>query len=174
MCDRSQEHKVVSVVLLSSVPVPTDFGHDPQYKDLLNSSTILESSLHENLTERTSDRHRSMGRTDNRPPETDINSEIGLRTIRSIETAQQWIKTYVDLTGEILVADTYTLSCRTFLYIRIQRNPRFYSKLLSQNATGHTNWQKALEEFIAVSRVGRLCRTLYANIAPLRRDRLSS
>ena len=53
---------------------------------MLNSQTILESCLHENLTERESPRLLELIVCP------DINSEIGLNTIISLKSAQDWMK----------------------------------------------------------------------------------
>ncbi|SCV68997.1 BQ2448_2017 [Microbotryum intermedium] len=59
------------------------------YELLANSRAVLESSLHKNLTEH-------------------INSEIMLRTIRSVPSALKWLHS-------------------TFLYVRISKNPSHYA-----------------------------------------------
>lgn len=81
-----------------------------KYKDLLGSKTVIESCLHENLTEH-------------------INSEIGLGTIKDIDTGQEWIRS-------------------TFLYVRIQRNPKYYAAALRHTGNIAIHWQKALDDLM--------------------------
>lgn len=55
---------------------------------MLESRMVLESCLHENLTER-EEPFVECYEVANTP---DINSEIGLRTISSLREAQDWLK----------------------------------------------------------------------------------
>ncbi|KAH8090393.1 hypothetical protein HD553DRAFT_3646 [Filobasidium floriforme] len=84
--------------------------HEQKWKDSVESKTILESRLHETLTEH-------------------INSEISLRTIRSLSDGHQWIQS-------------------SFLYVRIQQNPKHYAAALATKGEHSMNWQQALDDFV--------------------------
>lgn len=58
-----------------------------RYQQMLDSRMVLESCLHENLTER-----ELCFSSSSSADEKDINSEIGLRTITSLREAQDWLK----------------------------------------------------------------------------------
>lgn len=81
-----------------------------KYRDLINSSTTIESCLHEHLVEH-------------------INTEIGLRTITCLQEGQNWIK-------------------NSFLYVRIQQNPRHYSGILASAGSTTYRWEEALTRLV--------------------------
>lgn len=81
-----------------------------KYRDLINSSTTIESCLHEHLIEH-------------------INTEIGLKTITCLQDGQEWIK-------------------NSFLYVRIQQNPRHYSGILSSAGPAAYRWEEALTRLV--------------------------
>lgn len=81
-----------------------------KYRDLINSSTTIESYLHEHLIEH-------------------INTEIGLKTITCLQEGQEWIK-------------------NSFLYVRIQQNPRHYSGILSSAGSTSYRWEEALTRLV--------------------------
>ncbi|KZT69812.1 P-loop containing nucleoside triphosphate hydrolase protein, partial [Daedalea quercina L-15889] len=110
---------------------------EAKYKALVQGQTVLESSLHLNLSEH-------------------INSEVGLGTITDIETAKEWLH-------------------NSFLYRRIQKNPRHYAI----GKDGNQTWQQRLDDLVAQSivklqeaglvaysdeRDGQLCSTEYGDI----------
>lgn len=82
-----------------------------KYRDLINSSTTIESCLHGHLIEH-------------------INTEIGLRTITCLQEGEEWIK-------------------NSFLFIRIQQNPRHYSAILSAAGVATHQWEIALSRLVA-------------------------
>lgn len=82
-----------------------------KYRDLIDSSTTIESCLHEHLIEH-------------------INTEIGLRTITCLQEGEEWIK-------------------NSFLFIRIQQNPRYYSTILSAAGVATHQWEVALSRLVA-------------------------
>ncbi|KAJ9120862.1 hypothetical protein QFC22_002797 [Naganishia vaughanmartiniae] len=59
-----------------------------------------------------------------------INTEIGLRTITCLEEGQEWIR-------------------NSFLYVRIQQNPRHYSGILGSTGTSTQRWQETLDMLVA-------------------------
>ncbi|KAJ9105338.1 hypothetical protein QFC21_001707 [Naganishia friedmannii] len=59
-----------------------------------------------------------------------INTEIGLRTITCLEEGQEWIR-------------------NSFLYVRIQQNPRHYSGILASTGTSTQRWQETLDLLVA-------------------------
>ncbi|SGZ22278.1 BQ5605_C022g09467 [Microbotryum silenes-dioicae] len=81
------------------------------YELLANSSTVLESSLHKNLTEH-------------------INSEIILRTIRSVPSALKWLHS-------------------TFLYVRISKNPSHYALAKEPNKPADARLEEICVEAVA-------------------------
>ncbi|EAU88744.2 ATP-dependent DNA helicase MER3 [Coprinopsis cinerea okayama7 len=82
----------------------------PKYEALTQGTTVLESSLHRNLAEH-------------------INSEIGLGTITSIESAKAWLR-------------------ESFLFQRLQKNPSWYS---IDNENGDATWQERLDNVVLKS-----------------------
>jgi ATP-dependent DNA helicase HFM1/MER3 len=80
-----------------------------KYEALSHGRTLLESSLHLNLSEH-------------------INSEIGLGTICNIPSAKQWLTS-------------------SFLYQRIQQNPKHYGIGRNENQT----WQARVGEMVTDS-----------------------
>lgn len=67
-----------------------------------------------------------------------LNAEINLGTIKSSYGAIEWLR-------------------KTFLYIRIQKNPAHYASALNEKATSaDTNWERRLEEIVeaALSELG--------------------
>lgn len=81
-----------------------------RYRDLLNSSTTIESCLQDHLIEH-------------------INTEIGLRTITCLQEGEEWIR-------------------NSFLYVRIQQNPRHYSAILSAAGAANHQWASALTRLV--------------------------
>jgi ATP-dependent DNA helicase HFM1/MER3 len=81
-----------------------------RYRDLLNSSTTIESCLQDHLIEH-------------------INTEIGLRTITCLQEGEEWIR-------------------NSFLYVRIQQNPRHYSAILSAAGAANHQWESALTRLV--------------------------
>jgi ATP-dependent DNA helicase HFM1/MER3 len=73
---------------------------------LASGQTILESSLHENISEH-------------------LNSEIGLGTITSINSAKEWLKS-------------------TFLFQRVQINPNHYSLGKEDDQT----WEERVDDLV--------------------------
>ncbi|KZT52720.1 P-loop containing nucleoside triphosphate hydrolase protein [Calocera cornea HHB12733] len=86
--------------------IMTETSQEARYNALISGRTLLESSLHLNLTEH-------------------INSEIKLGTISNVESAKQWLK-------------------RSFLFQRIQKNPRHYSMGKDEKQT----WEARLDELV--------------------------
>ncbi|TFK42447.1 hypothetical protein BDQ12DRAFT_732098 [Crucibulum laeve] len=84
-----------------------------KYKALVQGNTTLESSLHANLSEH-------------------FNSEIGLGTITSIESAKEWLRS-------------------SFLFQRIRKNPDYYALGKDQNET----WQDRADD-VVMQNVARL------------------
>ena len=80
-----------------------------KYEALAQGRSILESCLHSNLSEH-------------------INSEIGLGTIRDIDSAKNWLR-------------------NSFLYQRIQQNPRHYAI----GKAGNQTWQQRVDDMVADS-----------------------
>lgn len=80
-----------------------------KYEALAQGRTLLESSLHLNLAEH-------------------INSEIGLGTIRDIQSAKDWLH-------------------NSFLFQRIQQNPRHYAI----GKAGEQTWQERVDELVTRS-----------------------
>lgn len=89
---------------------------EAKYKALVQGQTNLESCLHKNLSEH-------------------INSEIGLGTITSIESAKAWLH-------------------NSFLFQRIQRNTRHYA--IGKEST--QTWQEKIDDMVTGS-----IKTLQAN-----------
>lgn len=87
---------------------------EQRYKALTSGTTILESCLHLNLTEH-------------------LNSEVGLGTITSTESAKTWLH-------------------NSFLFQRLQRNPSHYALGKSTTQT----WQERLDDLVSDS-VKSLC-----------------
>ncbi|KAG8935054.1 Sec63 [Tulasnella sp. 417] len=87
---------------------------EQHYRALTSGTTIIESCLHLNLTEH-------------------LNSEIGLGTITSLETAKSWLH-------------------NSFLFQRLKRNPSHYALGKDQNQT----WEQRLDDLVAES-VKSLC-----------------
>ncbi|KZP01054.1 P-loop containing nucleoside triphosphate hydrolase protein [Calocera viscosa TUFC12733] len=86
--------------------IMTESSHEARYKALASGRTLLESSLHLNLTEH-------------------INSEIKLSTICSTDSAKDWLRS-------------------SFLFQRIQKNPRHYSMGKDEKQT----WDARLDELV--------------------------
>ncbi|KAI0690593.1 hypothetical protein BC835DRAFT_1407505 [Cytidiella melzeri] len=80
-----------------------------KYEALAQGRTLLESSLHLNLAEH-------------------INSEIGLNTIRDVQSAKEWLH-------------------NSFLFQRIQQNPRHYAI----GKAGDQTWQERVGEMVTES-----------------------
>ena len=80
-----------------------------KYEALAQGRTLLESSLHLNLAEH-------------------INSEIGLGTIRDVQSAKDWLH-------------------NSFLFQRIQQNPRHYAI----GKAGEQTWQERVDELVTRS-----------------------
>lgn len=80
-----------------------------KYEALAQGQTFLESSLHLNLAEH-------------------INSEIGLGTIRDVQSAKAWLH-------------------NSFLFQRIQKNPRHYAI----GKAGEQSWQERVDELVTES-----------------------
>ncbi|WOO80638.1 putative ATP-dependent DNA helicase HFM1 [Vanrija pseudolonga] len=76
-----------------------------RYQDMVHAKVLLESCLHEHLTEH-------------------LNSEIGLGTIKSLKSAQDWLR-------------------RSFLFIRIQQNHRHYQKSFAKDHA--KTWTETLD-----------------------------
>ncbi|KAG9051101.1 Sec63 [Tulasnella sp. UAMH 9824] len=87
---------------------------EQHYKALTSGTTTIESCLHLNLTEH-------------------LNSEVGLGTITSLETAKSWLH-------------------NSFLFQRLKRNPSHYALGKDQNQT----WEQRLDDLVAES-VNSLC-----------------
>ncbi|WVQ91135.1 hypothetical protein IAS59_004924 [Cryptococcus gattii] len=81
-----------------------------KYQSMLNSQTVLESCLHENLTEY-------------------INSEIGQGTIKSVSSAQEWLK-------------------NSFFHIRIQQNPKYYALSDAKDKPVEGAWEEWLDHYV--------------------------
>jgi ATP-dependent DNA helicase HFM1/MER3 len=89
---------------------------EQKYRALTQGRTILESCLHLNLAEH-------------------LNSEIGLGTIASIESAKNWLRS-------------------SFLFRRIQKNPKHYEVALGQDVrkdVGSMNWEERIGNMVASS-----------------------
>ncbi|ORX35643.1 Sec63 Brl domain-domain-containing protein [Kockovaella imperatae] len=84
-----------------------------KFRNMLNASTLLESCLHENLTEH-------------------INSEIALGTIRNLQSAQEWLKS-------------------SFLYVRIQQNPKHYALVAGRDKPQNKSWDEWLDHYVEVA-----------------------
>ncbi|KAH9928154.1 uncharacterized protein B0H18DRAFT_875089 [Fomitopsis serialis] len=110
---------------------------EAKYKALVQGQTVLESSLHLNLSEH-------------------INSEVGLGTITDLDTAKKWLH-------------------NSFLYRRIQKNPRHYAIGKDSSQT----WQQKVDDIVVQSITklqeaglvtysdqedGKLCSTEYGDI----------
>lgn len=80
-----------------------------KYRTLTQGSTTLESSLHQNLAEH-------------------INSEIGLGTISTVESAKDWLR-------------------HSFLFRRIQKNPHHYDIGKHEKQT----WEEKIDEIVMES-----------------------
>lgn len=80
-----------------------------RYKALTSGTTTIESCLNLNLTEH-------------------LNSEVGLGTITSLETAKAWLH-------------------NSFLFQRLKRNPAHYALGKGQNQT----WEQRLDDLVAES-----------------------
>lgn len=80
-----------------------------KYEALVQGRTTLESCLHTNLSEH-------------------INSEIGLGTIRDIDSAKKWLH-------------------NSFLFQRIQQNPKHYAI----GKAGDQTWQERIDEMVTES-----------------------
>ncbi|KAG8969462.1 Sec63 [Tulasnella sp. 419] len=97
----------VAVIMCSS-----DMEH--RYQTLSSGQTVIESNLHLNLTEH-------------------INSEIGLGTIRSLESAHHWLR-------------------NSFLFQRVKQNPVHYGKRIAESAEGGLSpsgsWQNRLDVLV--------------------------
>lgn len=108
-----------------------------KYKALVNGTTKLESSLHLNLDEH-------------------LNSEIGLGTIASVDSAKAWLR-------------------NSFLWRRLQKNPKHYAIGKDDNET----WQCKVDDLVmqSIKRLkmtelveyendgdGELCSTEYGDI----------
>jgi ATP-dependent DNA helicase HFM1/MER3 len=89
---------------------------EPKYQRLVQGKTILESSLHRNLSEH-------------------LNSEIGLGTISSVDSAKEWLH-------------------KSFLFQRIKKNPSHYA--LGKQDT--QSWEDRIGELVMQS-VGDLQKT---------------
>jgi ATP-dependent DNA helicase HFM1/MER3 len=84
---------------------------EEKYKALAQGRTILESCLHLNLVEH-------------------LNSEIGLGTISSFESAKTWLM-------------------RSFMFRRIQKNPEHYKTSLGENLGKHdVTWEERIGEMV--------------------------
>ena len=87
-----------------------------KYKALSQGRTVLESCLHLNLAEH-------------------LNSEIGLGTITSIDSANQWLRS-------------------SFLFRRIQKNPSHYEVALGKDSGGwkqSITWEERIREMVMLS-----------------------
>ncbi len=82
---------------------------ESKYKQLVQGRTILESSLHLNLSEH-------------------LNSEIGLGTVTSIKSATEWLR-------------------NSFLFQRVQKNPRHYSLGKEEDET----WEERVDDLVLQS-----------------------
>ncbi|KAE9393645.1 P-loop containing nucleoside triphosphate hydrolase protein [Gymnopus androsaceus JB14] len=80
-----------------------------KYRALVQGKTVVESSLHTNLSEH-------------------INSEIGLGTISNVNSAKEWLKS-------------------SFLFQRIQKNPRHYSLGKDDGQT----WEDRVDDIVMQS-----------------------
>ncbi|KIO34323.1 hypothetical protein M407DRAFT_218466 [Tulasnella calospora MUT 4182] len=90
------------------------FDKEQHYRALTSGTTTIESCLHLNLTEH-------------------LNSEVGLGTITSLETAKSWLH-------------------NSFLFQRLKRNPSHYALGKDQNQT----WEQRLDDLVSES-VQSLC-----------------
>src|ERR1700722_11486252 len=89
---------------------------EEKYKSLSQGKTILESSLHLNLAEH-------------------LNSEIGLRTITSVDSAKKWLG-------------------NSFLFHRIQKNPNHYQVVLADGSGGeeqNISWEERIGKMVTQS-----------------------
>ncbi|KAG9103375.1 Sec63 [Ceratobasidium sp. 370] len=84
---------------------------ETKYTLLSTGGSHLESTLHHNLTEH-------------------INSEIGLGTISSVDTAKQWLR-------------------RTLLFRRIQKNPPHYN--VGVDLSGGATWEECMDALVVGS-----------------------
>ncbi|KAF9246342.1 P-loop containing nucleoside triphosphate hydrolase protein [Melanogaster broomeanus] len=123
------DHEGIAIILCE-----TDL--EQKYRALTQGTTTLESSLHRNLAEH-------------------LNSEIGLGTISSVESAKDWLH-------------------RSFLFHRIQKNPRHYDVGKDEKQT----WQEKMDEIVMQSILslretqliaytegdGELCSTEYGDV----------
>lgn len=82
---------------------------ESKYRALAQGRTPLESSLHTNLAEH-------------------INSEIGLGTIKDVDSAKEWLRS-------------------SFLFQRIQHNPHHYAI----GKAGNMSWQERVDEMVLES-----------------------
>lgn len=100
--EQRSDHEGVAIILCEQ-------ELEAKYKALVQGRSMLESCLHQNLTEH-------------------INSEIGLHTITDVDTAKDWLR-------------------KSFLFQRIQRNPRHYAIGKENNQT----WQERIDEMVTQS-----------------------
>ncbi|KAG8717081.1 Sec63 [Ceratobasidium sp. 394] len=84
---------------------------ETKYSLLSTGGSHLESTLHHNLTEH-------------------INSEIGLGTISSVDTAKQWLR-------------------RTLLFRRIQKNPSHYN--VGVDLSDGATWEECMDALVVGS-----------------------
>ncbi|KAJ7632951.1 Sec63 Brl domain-containing protein [Roridomyces roridus] len=97
---------------------------ESKYRELSQGKTIVESSLHTNLSEH-------------------LNSEIGLGTISSVQSAKEWLRS-------------------SFLFQRIQKNPAHYALGKGENQS----WQDRVDDMVMQS-VDKLRQTqLITTLAP--------
>ncbi|OCF30683.1 hypothetical protein I316_07647 [Kwoniella heveanensis BCC8398] len=96
-----------------TVIIMCDRSKVKKYQSMLRLETILESCLHRNLSEH-------------------INSEIGLKTIRSVSDAQLWLKS-------------------SFLFVRIQQNPRHYALPDAPNKPQGDSWEDWFNHYVKQS-----------------------
>lgn len=79
-----------------------------------------------------------------------VNSEISLGTITSRRTAQEWLKGFVQYETFCGGIRPGSYPTRTFLFIRIQQNPSFYSRILKHLGGKQLTWEEWLEKFVDV------------------------
>jgi ATP-dependent DNA helicase HFM1/MER3 len=85
---------------------------EEKYKSLSQGKSILESCLHLNLAEH-------------------LNSEIGLGTITSIDSAKRWLR-------------------NSFMFHRIRKNPNHYQVALTGGGKTRS-WEERIEEMVTQS-----------------------
>jgi ATP-dependent DNA helicase HFM1/MER3 len=85
----------------------------------------------------------------------DINSEIGLGTITSLRSAQDWLRRWVAALDWRSVSPL-RVPRSSFLFIRIQQNSAYYASIAQEGREQQPNrtWEEWLEHYVEVSAIG--------------------